>query len=163
MEDTPTIDPKKSRTGVDLYEELSRLNNELADMHRELAKKNVELAQLNEEKNRFVGMAAHDIRKPLALIINYSEILAEEISPMLDEDQTKYLSIIEKTGRSALEVVNSFLDIAKIESGKFELLVQPGDLMEHVQQAVRFNSFLAQKKQIALHITNEHAGIPAVL
>ena len=49
-------------------------------MHRELAKKNVELGQLNEEKNRFVGMAAHDIRKPLALIINYSEILAEEIS-----------------------------------------------------------------------------------
>jgi len=162
MEDKIKLDPKQGGTGVDLYEELSRLNNELSNMHRELAKKNTELGQLNEEKNRFVGMAAHDIRKPLALIINYSEILAEEISSQLDEDQAKYLSIIEKTGRSALEVVNSFLDIAKIEAGKFELLVQPGDLMEHVQQAVHFNSFLAQKKQIALNIAHEQDEIPAV-
>ena len=162
MEDKANLDLKKNGTGVDLYEGLSRLNNELSNMHRELAKKNVELAQLNEEKNRFVGMAAHDIRKPLALIINYSEILKEEISPMLDQEQAEFLSIIEKTGRSALEVVNSFLDIAKIESGKLELILQPGDLMEHVRQVMPFNRRLAQKKNIALLINNEHAVIPAV-
>jgi PAS domain S-box-containing protein len=48
MKDTMKSDPAHGGTGVDLYEELTRLNNELAVMHRELAKKNCELARERE-------------------------------------------------------------------------------------------------------------------
>src|SRR6185369_12317391 len=49
------------------YEEFSRMNNELANAQRELAKQNAELARLNEQKNQFIGMAAHDLRNPLSV------------------------------------------------------------------------------------------------
>ncbi len=41
------------------YEEFSRLNNELATSQRELARRNAELARLDEQKNQFLGIAAH--------------------------------------------------------------------------------------------------------
>jgi two-component system, OmpR family, sensor kinase len=50
---------------VALYDELGRLNNELANLQRELSKKNAELERLNEQKNHFLGIAAHDLRNPL--------------------------------------------------------------------------------------------------
>ncbi len=162
MTDNKNSSIKDAAAGIDLLEELSRLNNELAGMHRELAKKNVELARLNEEKNQFVGMAAHDIRKPLAIITTYSEILKEDTAHLLDAEHAEFLSLIEATGRAALDVVNSFLDMSKIEAGVFDLNLQPGDLMEQLRCAVRFNKPLAQKKNIVLNIKEEAAVVQLV-
>ena len=50
-----------------LYDELSRLNNELVNLQRELAKRNVELERLDELKNQFLGTAAHDFETRWAL------------------------------------------------------------------------------------------------
>jgi two-component system, OmpR family, sensor kinase len=49
-----------------IFDDFSRLNNDLANFQREMAKKNAELARLNEQKNQFLGMAAHDLPSPLA-------------------------------------------------------------------------------------------------
>ena len=61
-----------------MRKEVLSLNQELNNLMRELHKKNAQLKRLNEEKNRFLGMAAHDLRKPIGLIITYSEFLIEE-------------------------------------------------------------------------------------
>jgi len=74
-----------------IYDEITRLNNELVTVQRQLAKKNAEQQALNEElkrldnlKNTFLGIAAHDLRSPLAnvslaadFILNYWETLSE--------------------------------------------------------------------------------------
>src|SRR5690349_103464 len=51
---------------LDLWSEVARVNNELATTQRQLAKRNAELRWLNEQKNVLLGMAAHDLRNPLA-------------------------------------------------------------------------------------------------
>jgi signal transduction histidine kinase len=48
-------------------DEMAKLNNDLTNMQRQLAKANTELAHLAEVRNRFVGMAAHDLRNPLGV------------------------------------------------------------------------------------------------
>lgn len=160
MSDMEKFDAKGAGAGIDMLEELSRVNNELADMHRELGRLNVELRKLNEEKNQFVGMAAHDIRKPLAVISSFSDILIEDLTATLDPEHVQFLTIIDATARAALDVVNSFLDITKIEAGTFELNPEPCDLMDCIRQAVRFNMPQAQKKNIALHVHHEQTVIP---
>ncbi|MBN9689277.1 MAG: hypothetical protein J0M24_03480 [Verrucomicrobia bacterium] len=79
-----------------VYEELTRVNNEMANLQRELAKKNAELEQLNEQKNRLLGMAAHDLRTPLGVILTYSEFLETEAAEVLTPDQREFVATIKE-------------------------------------------------------------------
>ncbi len=69
MPQTPAAGTNKSRQ----LDELMRLNGELAEALGELAQRNDELDALNRQRNEFLGMAAHDLRNPLAVILGYSE------------------------------------------------------------------------------------------
>lgn len=136
-----------------LYDELGRLNNELANLQRELAKKNAELERLNEQKNQFLGIAAHDLRNPLNAILMYSEFLLDEASEALDEEQLEFVSIIRSSSEFMLRLVNNLLDVAKIESGKLQLDLASTDLKSLVERNISVNRALASRKQIELSLT----------
>ena len=133
-----------------LYDELGRLNNELANLQRELTKKNIELEKLNEEKNRFLGIAAHDLRNPLNAIQMYSEFLSDEASEVLTPEQIEFVSIIHSSSQFMLRLVNDLLDVAKIESGKLELNLARTDLIDLIQHNVTLNNTMASKKNISI-------------
>jgi signal transduction histidine kinase len=132
------------------YNEISRLNNELINLQRELAKKNAKLERLNEQKNYFLGMAAHDLRSPLNAIYNYSDFLLGEVSDILDEEQLEFIKIIRSSSKYMAQIVNDFLDIATIESGKMELNLWITDLKILISDNVKLNRVLAAKKNIEL-------------
>jgi signal transduction histidine kinase len=138
-----------------LYDEISRLNNELVAMQRELARKNAELERLNEQKNRLLGMAAHDLRNPLHAILSYSDFLIEDAAGVLGEEQLEFLSIIQSSTEFMAGLVNDLLDVAKIESGKLQLDVEPTDLLALVEGNVALNRPLARNKGIALRLSAE--------
>jgi two-component system OmpR family sensor kinase len=79
-----------------VYDELTRVNNEMMNLQRELAKKNEELKELNEQKNRLLGMAAHDLRTPLGVILSYSESLQSEAAAALDLQQREFIDTIKE-------------------------------------------------------------------
>lgn len=145
---------RAGREGADramsAYDELSRLNNDLANVQRELAKKNAELERLNELKDRFLGMAAHDLRTPLSVILGYSGFLQEDLADTLSKEHLEFLSVIRSSSRFMLHLVNSLLDVATIESGKLELDRQPTDLAALVERNVALNGTLAEAKRIRL-------------
>jgi signal transduction histidine kinase len=132
------------------YDELSRLNNELANLQRELTKKNAELERLNELKDRFLGIAAHDLRTPLSVILGYSGFLREDLAAALSEEHLRFLSEIRSSSRFMLHLVNRLLDVATIESGRLALDRQPTDLAALVERNVALNGTLAEAKQIRL-------------
>ncbi len=133
-----------------IYDNLSRVNNELANLQRELAKKNAELEKLNEQKNRFLGMAAHDLRNPLGVIMAYSEFLETEAVEVLSEEQREFVTTIRQTSEFMLRLVNDLLDVSTIDSGQLRLDLQPADLAGLVARNVHLNSTLAAKKEIAI-------------
>lgn len=133
-----------------VYEELSRLNNEMANLQREMAKKNAELEQLNEQKNRLVGMAAHDLRNPLGVILSYSEFLETEAAAVLNEEQREFVTTIKETSEFMLRMVTDLLDVAAIEAGRLNLDRQPADLAQIIRRNVTLNRVLAAKKHIAV-------------
>jgi signal transduction histidine kinase len=137
----------------DLYNDLTRLNNELANAHRELAKKNFELDRLNRLKTQFLGMAAHDLRNPAGNIFSCSDFLLEEAATLLNEEQLEFLSIIRSTSESMLHLINDFLDVSAIESGHLHLERHAADPSQLLEKNVAFNAALAQKKgiQVSLH------------
>jgi signal transduction histidine kinase len=138
-----------------LYNEISRLNNELVAMQRELAKKNAELERLNALKNQFLGMAAHDLRNPLSVIMSYSEFLMEDVGASLGDQQREFLNIIRSSSEFMLRLVNDLLDIAQIEAGQLRLDLQPTDLVALVRHNIALNRVLAAKKHIEIQLSDE--------
>jgi signal transduction histidine kinase len=135
-----------------VYEELSRLNNEMANLQREMAKKNVELESLNQQKNRFLGMAAHDLRSPLGVILTYSEFLEAEAWPVLNPEQREFVTTIKSTSEFMLNLVTDLLDVAAIEAGQLKLDRQPVDLAQLIRRNGDLNRVLAARKEIAVEL-----------
>ncbi|HET6511683.1 MAG TPA: HAMP domain-containing sensor histidine kinase [Candidatus Kapabacteria bacterium] len=133
-----------------LYEQLSRVNNELATLQRELYKKNVELAKLNEQKNHFLGIVAHDLRNPLSLIMGYADFLEQDLEGKLQDEQQDFLRVIQKSSSFMLSLVNDLLDVAKIEAGRLDLNLTNFDIAALVAECVALNTPMAARKQIQL-------------
>jgi two-component system, cell cycle sensor histidine kinase DivJ len=80
-----------------------------------------EAQRADETKSRFLATVSHELRTPLNAIIGFSEILATEgalgASP---ERRQEYAGIIRDSGQHLLGVVNTLLDMSRIQSGQFE-------------------------------------------
>jgi two-component system, OmpR family, sensor kinase len=135
-----------------LFDEISRLNNDLVAMQRELAKKNAELERLNQEKNHFLGMAAHDLRNPLYVILVQSEYLLEETQ---DPQTCEVLESIHAASEFLTNLVNNLLDVAQIEAGQLQLDLWAVDLGALATKNIAMNRFLAAKKQTQIDLAVE--------
>ena len=126
------------------YELLKSLVIKYAD-----AEKN--LVELNQLKNKFLGMAAHDLRNPLTSIRGFSEILLDgELGP-ISEEQKEFLGIINTTSNEMLTLLNDLLDISVIESGKLDLQRTMGSLNKIITDRIRINEVIAEKKDMTIH------------
>ena len=144
------------------YDELSRLNNELTTAQRELAKKNAALARLNEQKNQFLGIAAHDLRNPLDVIQTYSEFLLEDASAVLSEEQIDFIHKIYSSSAYMLYLVNDFLDYSRIEAGRLDLDKSSSDLSKLCEKVVERSRVIADKKQTEI-VFDAAENLPAIL
>jgi signal transduction histidine kinase len=147
---------------VSYFEELTRLNNELVNIHRELAKKNHELDELNKLKNEFLGIAAHDLRNPLGVILGYSNSLLDESEGALSDIQKMMLDSIVTSSEFMIGLLHDLLDISAIESGKVKLVLKKGNLVPFVMKNVELNNVIAHKKNIHIHFKSQEK-IPEVL
>ncbi|MDX9957736.1 MAG: HAMP domain-containing sensor histidine kinase [Spirochaetia bacterium] len=132
------------------FDEISTLNNELVDMQRELARKNAELRELHELKNRFLGMAAHDLRSPLSAIVLYTDFLLDHSSEGLSGQQMEYLTVVRDSGRFMVQLIESLLDVSVIESGSVNLDWQQTDLSALAARLATRMSPLASSRDIGI-------------
>lgn len=122
----------------------------LACNTRELAEKNRELERLSEQKNHFLGVAAHEFRSPLQFILAYSEFLLKEASDALSDNQTQFLATIHSSSQFLVRLVDDLLDVARIEAGKLDLRVQPTDLVALVRRIVSLYRPLARRRGVEI-------------
>lgn len=104
-----------------LQRQVLELNRELSDLGRRLHKANAELNELNALKDRFLGMAAHDLRKPLGAIMAYVGFLRDEAGPGLTTEHAGFLATIAQAATRMRGIIDGFLDVAVIQSGKLRL------------------------------------------
>jgi signal transduction histidine kinase/CheY-like chemotaxis protein len=100
----------------------------------ERAKDSAERASL--AKSEFLARMSHELRTPLNAVIGYSEMLLEDAEVEGREEQTADLQRINSAGKHLLSLVTDILDLSKIEAGKMEVLWEPFDLVELVEDVV---------------------------
>ncbi len=125
-------------------EEFTRRINHRADYVDQLR----ELKNISEEKNKFLGMAAHDLRNPLGVIQHASSRMGK--GGLSDDKFKSLLDMIHKSTASMQQLLNDLLDISAIESGKIELHKIPLNLSEITRERIHFFQNKANEKYIEL-------------
>ncbi len=112
-----------------------------------------QLSRANSAKNRFLGMAAHDLRNPLASIRGLAEFLREGAVGRLSADQLDLINTIHDASQSMLIMVNELLDVAAIEAGDLKLTLEAQNLTDLVAKSVSLTNFEAAKKGTHVEFT----------
>ncbi len=125
-----------------------------ADEERQRAKEEAEEAEeANQAKSEFLSRMSHELRTPLNSVLGFSQLLEME-SPT--PRQREHIEQILKAGRHLVELVNEVLDIARIESGRMPLSLEPVPLREVVESAVSLLRPMASEKNITISINFEN-------
>ena len=141
-----------SRSQEDRFsiQEITRMNNELVSLQREVQQQKSQLELLNQEKDRFLGLAAHDLRNPLAAIMSYAEFLLDELELVLDREHRDFLESIQASSRYMLSLIDDLLDVSLISLGGLEIDQRRVSLADLVAEVVHLNQILAARKEIDL-------------
>ena len=104
-------------------------------------------------KTAFLANMSHELRTPLNAIIGFSEVMTQEIfGPVGSPRYKEYAKHIHESGGHLLDLINSVLDMSKIEAGKFELQEEFFDLSEAAASAIRFVSPAAERGGVTLKL-----------
>jgi signal transduction histidine kinase len=132
------------------HQELENANRDLRESKTELEKMANHLEELNRLKNRFLSMAAHDLRNPLVSIKGFSELMLGGDCGVLPAEHREFLETINSAAEGMLALVNDLLDISVIESGSLSLQPVKASLNELVLERIRIGRISADKKRIGI-------------
>lgn len=158
-----TIHIKSGDEIEDLAHEFNKMSRELKSLYSDLENKvrkrtldleisNRELEKANKLKSEFLANMSHELRTPLNSIIGFSEVLIDGLYGDVNEKQEKYLNNILSSGRHLLEIINTILDLSKIEAGQMKLAYEEFDLGEVVEDVGKVMLQQADTKDIHVDI-----------
>jgi two-component system sensor histidine kinase/response regulator len=118
-----------------------------------------QLNKADAAKNRFLGMAAHDLRNPLASIRALSEFLRDGTVGAMTDEQVDLVKTIHTASQQMLDLVNELLDVATIESGEMKLSLEPNNLAEIINKSVYLANIEAEKKKTVITFDGRRPAI----
>lgn len=155
----------------DLANEFNRMTGELKSLYADLEEKvrkrtfdleisNRELEKANRLKSEFLANMSHELRTPLNSIIGFSEVLIDGLYGEVNEKQEKYLHNIFISGKHLLELINTILDLSKIEAGQMKLVYEEFDVRKVVEDVENVMRQQAESKDISVELDlDEGTGI----
>ncbi len=120
----------------------------LKEKQKKLNELNDKLKAINEEKNKFIGITAHDIRNPLSGIYSFSDLLIVHHNDNVSPKVLEILTHIRTISSNTLIVLKNLLNISTIESGKVELNKTKQDYILFVKNQISINQIIARNKNI---------------
>lgn len=129
--------PEFLKAKVAVFVELFRKKREEVLAREEISLLASELKQSNEELERFADVASHDLKEPLRMINNFSELLEHKYSNKLDERGLKHLKFIRNGSEKMLSMVHSVLSYSKIQKEELSLeKIEITNLLEDLLKSI---------------------------
>jgi signal transduction histidine kinase len=121
-----------------------------ARLFREIERKGRELEIASQHKSQFVANMSHELRTPLAAMLGYAELLQDGTFGVLPEKSIRIVERVQANGKHLLGLINSVLDISKIEAGQFRLNLSDYSLPTLIETVRIATESLAGAKSLAL-------------
>jgi signal transduction histidine kinase/CheY-like chemotaxis protein len=104
-------------------------------------------------RNLLLTRMSHDLRTPLNSMITLAQLMVEENSGSLSNEQRRYLEVIHRNGQNLLALINDILDLSAVESGQVDLDVGVVNLTALVRDVASSCQPAARHKGIPLHVS----------
>jgi signal transduction histidine kinase len=121
-------------------EEIRELNatlqQRIANATKELRASNTILRQLDKVKDEFVSMASHQLRTPLTSVKGYLSMVLEGDVGKITDPQRKFLNEAFMSSERMVHLINDFLNVSRLQTGKFVIDKVPTDLSKIVEQEI---------------------------
>ncbi len=121
-----------------------------------------QLVLANRYKSEFLANMSHELRTPLNSILILSDQLRQNTSGNLTDKQSKHADIVYRAGSDLLQLINNILDLAKVESGRMQVKIEPMDLQEMLVELDAGLRPMAELKGLQLH-TRLAEGVPRLI
>jgi len=118
------------------------------DVEFALRKSEDEAAAANRAKTEFLSNMSHELRTPMNAILGFAQLLESEPTAPLSAVQQGFVGQILKAGRHLLDLINEVLDLARVESGKMTLSVEPVELSSVMSECLPLIQNMAREKGI---------------
>ena len=109
-----------------------------------------ELKRMNEEKSTFLGIAAHDLRNPLGVILGYAEMLRDEEFPRPETADMAGKVVV--AAERVRDLVAGLIEVSAAESGRVSLEKRPCDLLGITRKVVDAHAAAAARKEIQIRL-----------
>jgi len=146
-------------------EVLARINTHLTirKLQKKLQAQNEQLIVLNQDKNEFLGIAAHDLKNPLSAIQGTAELMESNYEEMSKEEIGDMVNMISMSSRQMFELIKNLLDVNAIESGKVNISLSFVDIQPAVQWLVNNYTERAKMKNITMQFHHEEKQYQAFI
>jgi signal transduction histidine kinase len=106
----------------------------------------------SEHKSQFLAGMTHELRSPMTAIVGFADLLGEQIPGPLNAGQMRQVRMISASAQHIMAVLNDALDVARMEAGKLECLIEPVDAAEVIGEVTGMMAPLARAKHLDLDI-----------
>lgn len=121
------------------------------------------LKEAEQIKDEFIGIAAHELRSPLAVLKGFAQTLliqtARGNGPVLAEWQVESLQSIDQATVRIVELTEDLLDVTRLQAGRLEFLTEPTDLVALAQRVLKRSQDTTDKHTLMLHAAQENCVV----
>lgn len=164
VEDVTTTGESRQRL-TQQHNELYLLHEQLNRSNLQLAAANAELRALDELKSRFVSIAAHELRTPIASLIGYVDFILTDMEDPLSENHRSSLNVVQRSARRLLTITSDLLDLTRLEAGRLEMVLESVNIQALVRAIVLELQPEAAAKQLMVEVlsgdTTDDASPPS--
>ncbi len=161
---SPLIKPDGSRMVIEILRDITeRKKNEalIYGKNLQLTEINRELKKLLKIKSDFLSLVSHELKSPLTVVEGYLNLFSRRQFGSLTPEQEKALSVAAEEAEHLNSLINQILDLAQLDSGRFELLKSEFSILDIVGRCRDALAKKAEQKKVSFILMIAPAADPA--